>query len=389
MPRPRKEKPNHGNLYEVKITVGKRMDGTLIRKSFYSPTSKADARKQAEQYKIEKAVSEQTGQVFVEKSVTFADWAVKWLETYKKGKVKQNTYVGTYYDIVHKHLVPYFGQYVLTDIRPVDVQAFFDKQSSKYALETIKKMRTSLRAIFNAAIENDLCYKNPVTNSLTITSEREEVKKQTYSQADYEKVWKFAETHKAGTCIMVLLETGISRSELLGIRWENIDFANQVLYIEQGTVDVRDPEQKTYKTVSAGLKNEYRRRAIPISKELCERLQKLPRNVQYGGNKKKGTPPKEIQTDFVFHSPEGKAYSPKNWMNRVYKPFMEDMHRENPKVAMLNPHELRHTRATLWKDAGVDLFSIAKLLGHSDLDMLAKRYAHNNIETLKKALGME
>ena len=49
MPRPRKEKPNHGNLYEVKITVRKRMDGTLFRKSFYSPTSKADARKLAEQ----------------------------------------------------------------------------------------------------------------------------------------------------------------------------------------------------------------------------------------------------------------------------------------------------------------------------------------------------
>ena len=77
-----------------------------------------------------------------------------------------------------------------------------------------------------------------------------------------------------------------------------------------------------------------------------------------------------------------------NWTNRVFKPFMRDLQKSYPDVPALNPHELRHTRATLWKDDGVDLFSIAKLLGHSDLDMLAKRYAHNNVDTLKRALGL-
>ena len=52
MGRPKKEKPNHGNLYEVKITVGHTFDGKLIRKSFYSTVSKADAKAKAEQYKI-------------------------------------------------------------------------------------------------------------------------------------------------------------------------------------------------------------------------------------------------------------------------------------------------------------------------------------------------
>lgn len=388
MPRPRKEKPNHGNLYEVKITVGKRMDGTLIRKSFYSSTSRADARKQAEQYKIEKAVSEQTGQIFVEKSVTFSEWALKWLETYKKGKVKQNTYVGTYHNIVHVHLIPYFGGFRLTDIRPVDIQQFMDAQSKKYALETIKKMRANLHGIFATAIENDLCYKNPVTDSIKITSKKEPVQKRVYTQVEYDKVWEFAESHKDGLCIMVLLETGISRSELLGLKWSNIDFENHILSIEQGTVDLHDLENKTYKTVSNGLKNAYRRRKIPVSQILINRLQEHPRCVQYGGNRKKGRPPITRDSEFVFCSPQGKAYSPKNWMNRVYLPFMKAMHEANPEIEILNPHELRHTRATLWKDRGVDLFSIAKLLGHSDLDMLAKRYAHNSVEALKKALGL-
>jgi hypothetical protein len=62
------------------------------------------------------------------------------------------------------------------------------------------------------------------------------------------------------------------------------------------------------------------------------------------------------------------------------------MHAVHPDIPILNPHELRHTRATLWKDDGVDLYTIAKLLGHVDLDMLSKRYAHNSIAALKKAL---
>ena len=44
MPRPRKQPPNRKDgLYEVKITLGRRLDGSLVRKSFYSSISKDDA----------------------------------------------------------------------------------------------------------------------------------------------------------------------------------------------------------------------------------------------------------------------------------------------------------------------------------------------------------
>ena len=53
MGRPGKEKPTRSDgLYEIKATVGRRFDGTPIRKSFYSSVSKADAK--AEKYRIGK-----------------------------------------------------------------------------------------------------------------------------------------------------------------------------------------------------------------------------------------------------------------------------------------------------------------------------------------------
>ena len=179
---------------------------------------------------------------------------------------------------------------------------------------------------------------------------------------------------------MVLLETGISRSELLGLKWDDIDWKESVMYINQGTVNLKDPKDGKYKTISDGLKNSYRKRVIPISRKLLNRLLDKPCIIQVRGQK--------IHTEYVFHNSVGKVYNPKIWIKCEYNGFMQDMHEEIG-IKILHCHELRHTRATLLKDNGVDLFSIAKLMGHSNLDMLSKRYAHNNVETLKKALGMD
>lgn len=389
MPRPKKEQPNHGNLYEVKITVGKTFDGKLIRKSFYSSTSKADARAQAEQYKIDQKAAQLAGTVFVDQDVTFRTWAVKWLETYKKGKVKGNTYESTYRAPVEKHLVPYFGDAQLDVIKPVDIQSFFNSKASTSSLESMKKMRACLRAIFDTAVENDLCRRNPVTKNLVLRSDIKDKQKRTYTQEQYDTAHSFAQSHKDGLSILVLLETGISRSELLGLRWEDFDAALGLLYIRQGLVQQKDSASGKVVVVSDGLKNDHRHRVIPISPDLVARLEALPREIPVGGNNLRNTPARVVATTHIFHAPEGGPFSPANWDKRVFHPFMHDLHVAHPEVPELNAHELRHTRATLWKDDGVDLFSIAKLLGHADLDMLAKRYAHNNVDTLRRALGYE
>lgn len=387
MPRPKKEAPNRKDgLYEVKITIGKRIDGKLIRKSFYSHTSKDDARKQAERWRIEQAVAEQTGAAFVERNVTFEQWARKWLKTYKLGKVKGNTYAGTYRIPIENHLIPYFGGASLDDIRPVDIQTFFNEKGETASVESMRKMRTCLAAIFDTAIENNLCRRNPVTKSITLHSAVKGADKRTYTAEQYQIVKAFAQDVGA-LDILVLLETGISRSELLGLRWEDFDEQNQILYIRQGASQFKDPVTGEWTMAASGLKNAYRERAIPLSADLTERLRAKPKTIYVGRNQHKNKPGLPVNTEYIFHSSTGKLFSPDNWRGRHYDSFMDALVLKHPDIPKLTPHELRHTRATLWKDQGVDLFTISKLLGHSDLDMLAKRYAHNNIETLRKALG--
>ena len=134
-----------------------------------------------------------------------------------------------------------------------------------------------------------------------------------------------------------------------------------------------------------GLKNKYRRRVIPlVDPDLIQRLEARPRIIEVSTGR--GTIPKKVKPEFVFYSPEGRPYQPKNWSRRVFNRFMEDLLAAHPELPRLTPHELRHTRATLWLAQGVPELMVAKLLGHCDLKMLAKIYDHTSRETLRNAL---
>ena len=58
-------------------------------------------------------------------------------------------------------------------------------------------------------------------------------------------------------------------------------------------------------------------------------------------------------------------------------------------IPIYTPHQLRHTRASIWVNSGKNIYAVAKVLGHANLDMLQKRYAHSNIEQLRQLLDIQ
>lgn len=365
--------------YEYKVTLGKDINGTLIRKSFYSTKSKTDARKKAEAYKMQYEMEMCLSGDSCIKAMKFETWAISCLKMYKKPFVKANTYNGTYLTPVENHLIPYFGKMNIADIRPIHIQQYINQAAQKYAPETVKKDYNALNLIFQTAVDNQLCPKSPLTKSIKLPKYETRVQKQAYTQEQYDTAYAYAKGWRNGLSIMLLLETGISRSELLGLRWEDLDTENKCLRINQGLVVYHSDEQDKLVMESSGLKNKFRKRAVPITDdELWERLCSIPRAVEVDGM--------TVTPENIFYSPEGKPYQPNNWSNRVFKPFMKALHKKYPDIPELSPHELRHTRATLWIAQGIDPYMVARLLGHSDLKMLTKIYDHTSEETLRNAL---
>lgn len=375
MGRPKKESPNRSDgRYEVKICVGEKFDGTKIMKSFYSRISKADAKAKAEQYKIEQAVCDITGETHSAHDMAFDTWARKVLDSLK-GTVKDSSFNLTYKNSVENHLIPYFGKRKLSQIRQIDVQEYFNKNQRLYSLETLKKHKMALNKIFEYAIQNDILYKNPCT-TIKLSSKIKTEKKKTYTKEQCELVLAYAETHRYGLDIILMLSYGITRSELLGIQWDDIDIDERILHISRGVADVQNAITEKMEVIVGETKNEFRKRAIPLSHHIIEMITA-----------------RERVSEYVFCNLKGNVQSPSTWSRRHFSVFMRDMHsyyaEQGIDVPILHPHELRHTRASLWVNDGANLFAVADVLGHSDLKMLRKRYAHSDVESTRKLLGID
>lgn len=367
MPRPRKDKPHHSSgMYEYKATVGHTFDGKAIRKSFYSSTSKAAAKAKADEYIINTRIAEQTGEVYIAKGTTFSSWAKEWLQTYKKGNCKEHTYNYTYRTNVENYMVPFFGDAKLTDIRQIDVQKYFNEHKHLSA-NTLKRQRAILYAIFEEALYNDLCIKNPVRN-ITYTSDKPPKIKKAYNQEQSDKAIAYAKSKIAdkGLGIYIILNTGLRRGELLGLMWSDIDFENKILSvrraIEPDTVGIpADGELKTRSSL----------RDIPISDEFCKVVKSLFR-----------------KSKFVLAGKTKWGYTSIDGFNKQYKNFMKAMS-EDIQIDYLSPHELRHTYGTVLREKGVDLYTISRLLGHADSKVTETTYVHNDIEVLRERMGLK
>lgn len=337
-------------LIEVKRIVSRNLDGTPNRKSFYGHTRR-EANEKADAY-----IESLRTAIVVSDDINFEQWAKKWLEVYKKDKVKEYTYKFTYEKNVDKYINPYFGKARLCDIKQIDVQNFFNKHNY-LSVAMQKKFHIILHDIFDKAIDNELCYKNPV-KGINITSKAAKVVKSTYNLKEVETAVKWAVEYK-NTAMLILLKTGVRRSELLGLKWSAVDLESKLIHINQAiTPKATSDSDQTYDVKSASSN-----RTIPIDDELVAYLKDCERDSGY----------------VVPMTPGGYA-----------KKFKKDMEKLSVdcNLMQLTPHELRHTFGTILREKGVDIYTIQKVMGHSDIKMAADIYVHNDIEVLRKSLKL-
>lgn len=364
MARPKKEKPNRTDgMYEVKVTIGKDVQGKVIRKSFYSSVSKADAQKKAQEYIVDLESEKRTGIAELSQSITFAEWAYKWLETYKKPTVSENSYKDTYYNSVHKHIVPYFSKARLVDIKPLDVQNFYNIKGKELSESMMKKLKLCLNAIFDTAIDNDLCYKNPAKN-VNFVSEIPKKEKKVYTEEQI----KVAKSYfiKNFPPAYLLLDVGLRKGELIGLMWTDINFENKTLKVDRSAQRVRG--QREPKLVPPKWKSY---RTIPLSTTTVELLKTWKNKSSY-----------------VFCNENNQIMSVDGFTQRL-ETAMAHMNQQHTDVPVLSAHELRHTCGTQHRRNGVDIYTIQKLMGHKDINITANIYVHEEVEETRKAAKIE
>ena len=293
-----------------------------------------------------------TGMQIAQTQMSFAAWAYKWLEVYKRPAVDETSYQSTYLPRVNR-LVAYFGAAQLSSIRQIDVQKFFNA-SRDLSMSTLKKERFILSAIFESAISNDLCISNPA-KYINVTSDYINRPRRALSDEQIETFERFAAGKRDDALLMLL--TGIRRGEMLGLTWEDYDQHEHTLHIQ------RSMAEKDGKVVENPPKwNSYR--VLPLSEKACAVIDRQKKKSKY-----------------IFPNRYSKVHNPRTW-SQMYKRFASRL----PEQLRVTSHELRHSYGSqLWRH-GVDIYTIQKLLGHKNIEITAQIYVHADTESLRAAV---
>lgn len=384
------QRKKNSGLEEYKANLGKDpRTGKLIRKSFYGETM-AEAKEKAEEHKISMRLG-----TLEREYIGFEDWCKRWVETYKKAKVKASTYYLGYLNNINNHFVPHFQNQRIDAIKQIDIQEFFYTKTA-YSQETTKKMRGHLHGIFESALDNELIDRNPVRN-ITLPSGKPSGEKRTYTQSQVNIIVGFAKKHEHGMGPIIVLNTGVRRGELVGLKWSDFDFERNVLYLKRAVADAVVDGKYTQIIEDGNTETKNHVREIPFDDDFKKYLvaQKsaalkfsVIRKTRRAKKHDAPPPPTDMNNDddFLFMRTLDRVQSPDNYASRHYVYFMDALTAAHPDIERLGLHELRHTYGTLLREKGVDIYTIQKVMGHADINVTSSIYVHNDVEVLRKAL---
>jgi len=311
---------------------------------------------------------------------TFKDFAEKWLEG--KLSVKEATRV-SYQGIVNNHLIPCFGDGIISNIKREDIKSFVKGMvdGGKLTPKSIHNILLVLHQILDDAQVEGLVIRNPYVKIEKPKRERPEVDylktfeipiflkaAQSYKEPK-QKISKITdkpenkERPKCETTIHALFYTaifsGTRRGEFLGLKWEDIDGMNSRIHVRRSL----------YKGTFQTPKSDYSKRAIDMGPRLVEVL-KDHRAKQNETRLKVGTG--WNNNDLVFCQDNGTAFDADNLYHRVFKSILK---KAGLRMS-IRIHDLRHTYAAILISTGHNLKYIQSQMGHSSVKTTLDLYGH-------------
>lgn len=281
-----------------------------------------------------------------------SEYALSWYENFKKKQIRPRTQV-TYESLLHKHILPFFGDMNVQDIDVSDIQKFYDERKD-FAKSTIHQCSVLLHQIFKAAIEDRLIDYNP-TESMRLTYSNRAKTREALTQDEIKDIIRQLPRLKRNDLLMLALMifTGERRGEVLGLRWEDIDFENHLVYVKRAVGFISN------KPIVGPTKSKAGIREIPLLPELEEILTKYRMETGYivGG---KDEPLSE------------RAY------RRAYERICKSV-----ELHGATAHVFRHTFLTMAIDS-LDLKTLQSLAGHAS-HVTTMRYVHKRDEKIREA----
>jgi integrase len=263
----------------------------------------------------------------------------------------------TYEGYLRKWILPRWKSYRLPDVKAVQVEQWL--KPLPLAPGSKAKLRNIMSALYSHAIRWEWTTRNPITHVRQSAKRRKTPLILTIEQIK-DVLLNLKEPCR--TAVFLDLSSGLRVGELLGLKWEDVDFEALEVNVTRSVVKQRITRCKT----------EASRKPIPLDSDLAEVL--LTWKLQS---------PYPESGDWVFASPHKKGTQP-YWPGALFRAQLQPALKAAGIPGNVGWHTLRHTFGTLMKANGEDMKTIQELLRHANYKVTADTYTQA-VTTTKRA----
>jgi integrase len=285
-----------------------------------------------------------------------------------------------------QYMAIHYPDVTLTDLNYTHVQSYLNhKMDEGVKGSTVKQYYLALHSAFAYAVKMEMLIQHPMDKMIVPRADRHEAV--FYNEDELNELFEVFKGHKLELIVHIAAYYGLRRCEILGLKWDSIDFKKKTLSIERKVVSDYDENGQPKLVVETRLKTNSTRRTLPLIPHIEEMLlekQEMDKRYKKLGGKNYDT---EFE-GFICCDPFGKLISP----NTVTHDFHDVIKKKGLK--MLRFHDLRHSCASLLLANDIPMKAIQEWLGHATFNITANLYSHleynakvASAETISRVLG--
>jgi integrase len=301
-------------------------------------------------------------------NILFTDFMLEWLEL-MKNCVEITTYAN-YAMVIKSRIVPYFKQKGLTlsELTPKHIQDYYlyGLNVEKVSANTVIHRHANIRKALQYALRLGLIDFNPADR--VERPKKSKYVATTYNEKELENLFSVVKGKRIEFAVTLGAFYGLRRSEIVGLKWDAIDFERKTLTIKHTVTEVMLDGRVTM-IDKERTKTKSSHRTLPLVKPFEDILIRM-KAEQESNRQVCGRMYCKDYLDYIYVNELGELVKP-NFITQNFGITLANNH-----LKKIRFHDLRHSCASLLYAHGVSLKEIQEWLGHSDISTTSNIYTH-------------
>ena len=316
-------------------------------------------------------MKKQRQEIVMPTELTVGMWLDRWLEEVIRPNRARSTTYG-YSNMIKNHIKPALGKIILQELTPQQIQAYYlAMREAGLNTNTVHKHHQLLFTALDFAVRQEVLNRNPVRR--VEAPAKQQPKHSFYNTEQLRILFRVVRGEPLEPAVKLAGYLGLRRSEICGLKWENVDLENGTISICAARTTVGGL------TISKGPKTNSSIRTLGIAG--MADLEDMLRGMKRDQEERRRTKTSFNAEGYVLIHSNGQPYSP-DYVSGWFTKFVQAHG-----LPYLTLHGLRHSFASAANELHIPMFKISKALGHSNTSVTSQVYTHLFDDTQSEVLS--